>query len=95
MLKFIPEHPVLDDCISVSQTLLQKGYQLESTWDAPFAWNNENSKENIWVIPNDEIVANEMMSFSTGTIRLVAAFAMGLEESEWGMEWSLYRKRVY
>ena len=50
----------LDDCISVSQTLLQKGYQLESTWDAPFAWNNENSKENIWVIPNDEIVANEM-----------------------------------
>lgn len=25
----------LDDCISVSQTLLQKGYQLESTWDAP------------------------------------------------------------
>lgn len=52
----------LDDCIKVSKALLDKGFQLETTWDAPFAWNNENSKENVWVIPNDEVVANEMSS---------------------------------
>ena len=50
----------LDDCITVSRELLQCNFSLDNTWDAPFAWENENSKENIFVIPNDEVMANEM-----------------------------------
>jgi len=48
------------DCISVSKTLLGKGFTMDDKWDSPFAWENENSKENIFVIPNDEILANDM-----------------------------------
>ena len=50
----------LDDCITVSRELLQCNFSLDNTWDAPFAWENENSKENIFVIPNDEVMSNEM-----------------------------------
>lgn len=50
----------LDDCVTVSRQLLGRGFTLDATWDAPFVWENENSRENIFVIPNDEVTANEM-----------------------------------
>lgn len=49
-----------DDCIRVSRTLLEQGISLDEKWDDPFVWDNQNSRENIFVIPNDEIYANEM-----------------------------------
>lgn len=50
----------LDDCVTVSRTLLGRGFSLDATWDAPFVWENESSRENIFVIPNDEVTASEM-----------------------------------
>lgn len=50
----------LDDCVTVSRQLLQRNFALDAAWDAPFAWENENSRENIFVIPNDEVTASEM-----------------------------------
>lgn len=52
--------PRLDDCAAVCRQLLQRSFSLDTTWDAPFVWENENSRENIFVIPNDEVTANEM-----------------------------------
>ena len=49
-----------NDCVTVSKQLLAQGVQLDSKWDDPFVWDNEKSLENIFVIPNDEILANDM-----------------------------------
>jgi hypothetical protein len=51
--------PRWSDCIEVSKQLIPQ-FKLEDQWDAPFVWDNEKSTENIFVIPNDEILAADM-----------------------------------
>jgi hypothetical protein len=47
------------DCIATCDAILKAGnYELEANWQAPFAFNNENSAENIFVIPLDQVNAN-------------------------------------
>lgn len=50
----------LEECVAVTRQLLQRNFTLDTAWDGPFVWENERSTENIFVIPNDEIAANEM-----------------------------------
>lgn len=42
-----------DDCITACNAVIDANYNLDPTWDAPFIVNNENSSENIFVIPFD------------------------------------------
>jgi hypothetical protein len=43
-----------DDCIAECDSVINSGkYSLDATWNAPFLVNNENSNENIFVVPFD------------------------------------------
>lgn len=43
-----------DDCIAECNAVINSGkYSLDETWNAPFLVNNENSNENIFVVPFD------------------------------------------
>lgn len=51
----------LQDCINISNELLTVSFlQLDDSWDTPFIWDNEKSKENIFVIPQNELLANDL-----------------------------------
>jgi starch-binding outer membrane protein, SusD/RagB family len=46
--------PRWDDCIAECDEVISSGkYSLDPTWDAPFLVQNENSNENIFVVPFD------------------------------------------
>ncbi len=49
------------DCISSCDVVINSGkYQLDTDWQDPFHYFNENSKENIFVIPYDQLHADQM-----------------------------------
>lgn len=49
------------DCIEACNNIIASGkYQLDDNWQDPFHYFNENSKENIFVIPYDQIHATQM-----------------------------------
>ncbi|MDR2473376.1 MAG: RagB/SusD family nutrient uptake outer membrane protein [Tannerella sp.] len=49
------------DCISVCNDIINSGkYHLDAGWQDPFHYFNENSAENIFVIPYDQLHATQM-----------------------------------
>ncbi|WP_176712406.1 RagB/SusD family nutrient uptake outer membrane protein [Allomuricauda sp. CP2A] len=53
--------PRWEDCITACNTIMNADFTLDATWDAPFMINNENSDENIFVVPFD---ANNAAQFN-------------------------------
>lgn len=50
--------PRWDDCIAECDAIMNSGkYELDNTWNAPFLVHNENSDENIFVVPFDAVQA--------------------------------------
>ncbi|MDR1370424.1 MAG: RagB/SusD family nutrient uptake outer membrane protein, partial [Dysgonamonadaceae bacterium] len=51
----------LQDCIAACDAIINSGkYQLDADWQDPFHYFNEDSKENIFVIPYDQLHATQM-----------------------------------
>ena len=49
------------DCIAACDEIISSGkYQLDVDWQDPFHYFNENSKENIFVVPYDQLYATQM-----------------------------------
>ena len=58
-------------------------YSLDASYRAPFARNNDKSKENIWAVPYDAINAPES-SFHMKTLKPELRFVFNMQAQPWG-----------
>lgn len=70
------------DCIRMCDSVTAIGYQLEPDYFANFSTKNENSKENIFVVPYDAINAKGMMLHYL-TLHYNSRYTYGLPSSPW------------
>lgn len=70
------------DCIKMCDSVTRQGYQLEADYFANFSTHNENSKENIFVVPYDAINAKGMM-LRYLTLHYNNRYTYGLPSSPW------------
>jgi hypothetical protein len=50
-----------DDCIRACDEIINSGkYELDAHWQDPFHYENEGSKENIFVVPYDDLYATQL-----------------------------------
>ncbi|SEA21902.1 TonB-linked outer membrane protein, SusC/RagA family [Chitinophaga terrae (ex Kim and Jung 2007)] len=70
------------DCIKMCDSVTRQGYQLEADYFANFSTHNENSKENIFVVPYDAINAKGMMLHYL-TLHYNNRYTYGLPSSPW------------
>lgn len=76
--------PQYDKVIEVTQQIIDgHKYQLDASYRTPFSRYNENSLENIWVVPYDEVNGNES-SFHMKTLKPDLKLALNLGATPWG-----------
>lgn len=70
--------------ITVTDEIINAGhYQLEPEYRANFARNNENSRENIWAVPYDQVYG-QCSQFHMKTLKPELRFVFNLEAGPWG-----------
>jgi hypothetical protein len=76
--------PQYDKVITLTQQIIDGGkYTLDASYRAPFARNNDQSKENIWTVPYDAINAPES-SFHMKTLKPELRFVFNMQAQPWG-----------
>jgi hypothetical protein len=76
--------PQYDKVIDLTKQIIDsKKYQLEASYRAPFARNNDKSIENIWAVPYDAINATES-SFHMKTLKPDLRFVFNMQAQPWG-----------
>lgn len=76
--------PAYDKVIGLTQQIIDSHkYQLEASYRAPFARNNDKSVENIWAVPYDAVNAPGS-SFHMKTLKPELRFVFGMQAQPWG-----------
>lgn len=76
--------PQWEPCITECNDIIQSGqYQMEADYRSPFKANNENSSENIFVIPFDAIYA-EGLELYRATLHAANQATYNLQYTPWG-----------
>jgi starch-binding outer membrane protein, SusD/RagB family len=76
--------PQYDKVLTLTQQIIDGGkYSLDASYRAPFARNNDQSKENIWAVPYDAINARES-SFHMKTLKPELRFVFNMQAQPWG-----------
>lgn len=76
--------PHYDEVLPLTQDVMDSGlYQLESDYRAPFARNNDQSLENIWAVPYDE-VSGCCSNFHMKTLKPELRFVFNMSAQPWG-----------
>jgi hypothetical protein len=76
--------PHYEEVLPLTDDIMQSGlYELESEYRAPFARNNDQSIENIWVVPYDEVNGGES-NFHMKTLKPELRFVFNMSSQPWG-----------
>lgn len=76
--------PRYDQVLALTQQIIDSGkYNLEASYRAPFARTNDQSVENIWVVPYDAVNAPGS-SFHMKTLKPELRYVFNLQAQPWG-----------